>query len=66
MALFFPQVIDDIRKVSVQLLKAIGFMQQQNVIHADLKPDNILLANGKVLCTKKLFCGQNWMTRHLD
>ena len=57
MALFCPQVIDDIRKVSVQLLKAIGFMQQQNVIHADLKPDNILLANGKVLCTKKNLLG---------
>ena len=31
----------------MRLLSAIGFMQQQNVIHADLKPDNLLLQSGQ-------------------
>lgn len=32
-----------LRKVTLQLLQVIGFLQQNNTIHADLKPENILL-----------------------
>ncbi|XP_014676700.1 PREDICTED: dual specificity tyrosine-phosphorylation-regulated kinase 1A-like [Priapulus caudatus] len=37
------EVIRRLRKVAVKLLSTLGFLQQQNVAHADLKPDNILL-----------------------
>ncbi|CAC5405047.1 DYRK2_3_4 [Mytilus coruscus] len=37
------KLIPSIRKVTIRLLTILGFLQQQNVIHADLKPDNILL-----------------------
>ncbi|XP_072031397.1 uncharacterized protein [Amphiura filiformis] len=31
-----------IRKVTIRLLQVLGFLQQENVIHADLKPENVL------------------------
>ncbi|XP_030855031.1 cell division control protein 2 homolog [Strongylocentrotus purpuratus] len=31
-----------IRKVALRMLQILGFLGQQNVIHADLKPENIL------------------------
>ncbi|XP_052103638.1 probable serine/threonine-protein kinase DDB_G0268078 [Mytilus californianus] len=37
------KLIPSIRKVTIRLLTILGFLQQQNIIHADLKPDNILL-----------------------
>ncbi|XP_041353682.1 uncharacterized protein LOC121371678 isoform X2 [Gigantopelta aegis] len=37
------QLIEKIRKVAFQLLKVLGFLQRQNTIHADIKPENILL-----------------------
>ncbi|XP_069116533.1 uncharacterized protein [Argopecten irradians] len=37
------KVIPSIRKIAVRLLSTLGFLRQQNVIHADLKPENILL-----------------------
>ncbi|XP_013388897.2 uncharacterized protein LOC106157711 [Lingula anatina] len=37
------QMIPLLKKVTVKLLQALGFLKQQNVIHADLKPENILL-----------------------
>ncbi|XP_061172449.1 probable serine/threonine-protein kinase yakA [Saccostrea echinata] len=37
------QLIPSIKKVTLRLLTTLGFLQQQNVIHADLKPENILL-----------------------
>ncbi|XP_060081601.1 uncharacterized protein LOC132560913 [Ylistrum balloti] len=37
------KVIHSIRKIAVRLLSTLGFLWQQNVIHADLKPENILL-----------------------
>ncbi|XP_060590752.1 uncharacterized protein LOC132745791 [Ruditapes philippinarum] len=33
----------DIRRIGLRLLSSVGFLHQQNLIHADLKPDNILL-----------------------
>ena len=45
-AFLFFKKLDRIRLVTVQLLKALGFLQQQNVLHADLKPENILLSKG--------------------
>ena len=36
-----------IRKVALRLLTVLGFLQRENVIHADLKPDNILLKKSK-------------------
>lgn len=41
------QLIPCLRKVAKNLLKALGFLQQQGVIHADLKPENILLQKSK-------------------
>ncbi|KAK2174453.1 hypothetical protein NP493_801g02063 [Ridgeia piscesae] len=38
-----PQKLHRVRQVAVQLLSAVGFLQQHNVIHTDLKPDNLLL-----------------------
>jgi serine/threonine protein kinase len=38
-----------IRQITRQLLKALGFLCQQNVIHGDLKPANLLLADGTSL-----------------
>lgn len=35
-----------VRQVALHLLQSLGFLQQQNVIHADLKPENILLKDG--------------------
>ncbi|XP_067680991.1 uncharacterized protein [Haliotis asinina] len=32
-----------VKKLSLQLLVVLGFLRQQNTIHADLKPENILL-----------------------
>ena len=48
---FFPllyilQLIPNIKKVALRLLTTLGFLKQQNVIHADLKPENILLKSG--------------------
>ncbi|XP_033734805.1 probable serine/threonine-protein kinase yakA [Pecten maximus] len=37
------KIIHSIRKIAVRLLSTLGFLRQQNVIHADLKPENILL-----------------------
>ncbi|KAK3092239.1 hypothetical protein FSP39_000160 [Pinctada imbricata] len=37
------QVLPCLRKVTLRLLSTLGFLKQQNVIHADLKPENILL-----------------------
>lgn len=37
------QLIPNIKKVTLRVLTTLGFLQQQNVIHADLKPENILL-----------------------
>nr|XP_022332202.1 probable serine/threonine-protein kinase yakA [Crassostrea virginica] len=37
------QLIPNIKKVALRLLTTLGFLEQQNVIHADLKPENILL-----------------------
>ena len=30
----------------MNLLKPLGFLHQQNIIHADLKPENVLLKEG--------------------
>jgi serine/threonine protein kinase len=35
--------LDEIRKLSVQLMCCLQFLEKQHVIHADLKPENILL-----------------------
>lgn len=37
------QLIPNIKKVTLRVLTTLGFLQQQNIIHADLKPENILL-----------------------
>ncbi|KAL3873269.1 hypothetical protein ACJMK2_036405 [Sinanodonta woodiana] len=36
-------LLPSIRKVALHLLASVGFLHQQNIIHADLKPENILL-----------------------
>ncbi|XP_022093013.1 uncharacterized protein LOC110980534 isoform X2 [Acanthaster planci] len=35
-----------VRKIALQLLQVLGFLRQENVIHADLKPENILCRTG--------------------
>ena len=35
-----------IRKITAQLVAALAFLQQQNIIHADVKPENVLLRDG--------------------
>ncbi|XP_071800385.1 uncharacterized protein [Asterias amurensis] len=37
-----PKKLELVRKVALRLLQVLGFLQQENVIHADLKPENIL------------------------
>lgn len=34
---------EDIRKVLLKILAAIGFMHERNILHRDISPDNILL-----------------------
>ncbi|XP_038077357.1 uncharacterized protein LOC119745208 [Patiria miniata] len=36
------QKLQLVRKVALRLLQVLGFLRQENVIHADLKPENIL------------------------
>ncbi|KAK3592907.1 hypothetical protein CHS0354_011699 [Potamilus streckersoni] len=36
-------LLSSIRKIALRLLASVGFLHQQNIIHADLKPENILL-----------------------
>nr|KAG5693937.1 hypothetical protein BaRGS_008206 [Batillaria attramentaria] len=36
-------LLQALRKVALQLLQVLGFLRQNNTIHADLKPENILL-----------------------
>ncbi|XP_052766233.1 uncharacterized protein LOC128207392 [Mya arenaria] len=43
------QVLADIRVVGLRLLAALGFLRQQNLIHTDLKPDNILFKRARDL-----------------
>ncbi|XP_071079801.1 uncharacterized protein [Haliotis cracherodii] len=38
-----------VKKLSLQLLVVLGFLRQQNTIHADLKPENILLKHANDL-----------------
>lgn len=35
-----------IRKITAQLVAALAFLEQQNTIHADIKPENVLLRDG--------------------
>ncbi|XP_052275470.1 serine/threonine-protein kinase dst2-like isoform X2 [Dreissena polymorpha] len=41
------QRLQDIRRVGLRLLCSLGFLHQQNLIHTDLKPDNILLKHAR-------------------
>ncbi|PHQ97967.1 MAG: serine/threonine protein kinase [Marinosulfonomonas sp.] len=34
---------EDLRKILLKILDAIGFIHQQNILHRDISPDNILL-----------------------
>lgn len=43
-----------IRKVAFRLLSAVGFLQSRKIIHADLKPDNLLLSREKKLNSLKI------------
>jgi len=45
----FGQRLHCIRKVALRLMSAVGFLRSQNVIHADLKPDNLRLLKGTLL-----------------
>lgn len=47
-ALNHQQKLGAIREVAAKLITMLGFLHKQNVIHADLKPDNILLTSDLV------------------
>ena len=47
--------LNAIRKLSCQLLTALMLLRQKNIIHADIKPDNILFRNGTSLILRKSF-----------
>lgn len=36
-----------VRKVAVQVLSALAFLQEEGIVHGDLKPENLLLVTGK-------------------
>jgi len=36
-----------VRKVAVRLISAIGYLQCCDVIHADMKPEHLMLREGK-------------------
>lgn len=35
--------LDIVRRISIQILHGLNFLQKQSIIHCDLKPENILL-----------------------
>ena len=37
--------VSEIRKVAIQLLTSFAFLRRANIIHADLKPENVLLVH---------------------
>ncbi|XXQ34927.1 Protein kinase domain-containing protein [Plasmodiophora brassicae] len=39
--------IDRVRKIALRLVGALAFLKNLNVIHADMKPENVLLADAK-------------------
>ncbi|KAJ0398990.1 hypothetical protein P43SY_003595 [Pythium insidiosum] len=41
-----PMSLDEIRQMTVQLCGALSFLHDQGVIHADLKPENVVRAAG--------------------
>lgn len=45
-SVLLSQKLRCIRKVAFRLLNAVGFLQSRKIIHADLKPDNLLLSRG--------------------
>lgn len=48
------QSLPVIRDVTLKLLSVTGFLSRVNILHADLKPDNILLGSGKDLSGLKV------------
>eukprot|EP00276_Gloeochaete_wittrockiana_P003784 CAMPEP_0184644548 /NCGR_PEP_ID=MMETSP0308-20130426/1256_1 /TAXON_ID=38269 /ORGANISM="Gloeochaete witrockiana, Strain SAG 46.84" /LENGTH=526 /DNA_ID=CAMNT_0027073147 /DNA_START=326 /DNA_END=1909 /DNA_ORIENTATION=+ len=54
-SLQFPVAMssDQIKPVVLQLLSSLGFLYRQHIIHADLKPENVLVGNG----TESVFAG---------
>lgn len=40
--------IDQIIKISVQIAEALNYAHHQNIMHKDIKPENIMVNNGKV------------------
>jgi serine/threonine protein kinase len=44
----------DIREVALQLVAALGLVSNQRMIHADIKPDNVLLVDGKQFTRKMM------------
>ncbi|KAL5009182.1 hypothetical protein ScPMuIL_014763 [Solemya velum] len=47
-------LIPKIRKVALRLLAILGFLHQQNVLHADIKPENMLLQSANDFGSVKL------------
>jgi serine/threonine protein kinase len=41
--------IDEIRKLAFQLVTCLAFLEHSNIIHADLKPENIISTSGSSL-----------------
>jgi dual-specificity kinase len=48
-----PLPLTQIRLIARQLLEALAFLHENNIIHADIKPDNIMLIEGKVNILKE-------------
>ncbi|XP_078674914.1 uncharacterized protein LOC144912964 isoform X1 [Branchiostoma floridae x Branchiostoma belcheri] len=46
-----------IKKVAIQLLQVLGFLLRGNVIHADLKPENVLAVSGDLDSVKVIDFG---------
>jgi serine/threonine protein kinase len=46
--------LSDIREIALQLVAALGLISNQNMIHADIKPENILLLDSSNRSARKM------------
>ncbi len=44
----YPLPMETIRDISLQLIKAIAYIHDKNIVHRDIKLQNVLINNGQI------------------